>query len=114
MKACNDPGTLAPLDVQRTPPLRLPLAGRIVRHWVVRLLITWFGFGILTAGLVAGLQALSVDISPIVSIGVLAVCALLAVFAVTVGIERRNPADIGLSLRCLVIDWLKGAGVGTT
>jgi len=41
------------------------------------------------------------------------VCALLAVFAVTMWIEWRNPATIGLNLRRLAIDWLKGAGVGT-
>jgi membrane protease YdiL (CAAX protease family) len=112
MKTFNDTVTLAPLDVQSTPPIPLPLARRIVLHWTARLLITWFGFGILTAGLVAGLQAMSVEISPIVSIGVLAVCALLTVLAVTWLIERRNPAEIGLSLRRFVIDWLKGAGVG--
>ena len=37
---------------------------------------------------------------------------LLTVFAVTVFIERRNPAEISLSLRRFVIDWVKGAGVG--
>ena len=112
MKPFNDTVTLAPLDVQSTPPIALPLAWRIVRHWVMRLLITWFGFGILTAATVTGLQAMSVEISPIVSIGVLAVCALLTVLAVTWLIERRNPAEIGLSLWRLIIDWLKGAGVG--
>jgi membrane protease YdiL (CAAX protease family) len=90
----------------------MPLARRIVLHWVVRLLITWFGFGIMTAATVGGLQALSVEISPIVSTGLLAVCALLTVVAVTRLIERRNLADIGLGLRRLVIDWLRGAGVG--
>jgi len=79
---------------------------------VVRLLMTWFGFGLLTAALVAGLQARSVEISPIVTVGVLAVCALLSVFVVTRLIEWRNPAEIGLSLRRFVSDWLKGAGVG--
>jgi len=66
----------------------------------------------MTAATVAGLQALSVEIGPIVSVGLLSVCALLTVFAVTGLIERRNPATIGLSLRRFVIDWLKGAGVG--
>src|SRR4051794_31126376 len=112
MKPFDDAVTLAPLDVQRVAPIPLPLARRIVLHWVVRLLITWFGFGLLTAAIVAGLQALSVDISPIVSIGVLAVCAVLTVVAVTRLIERRNLADIGLDVRRFAIDWLKGAGVG--
>jgi len=83
-----------------------------VLHWGVRLLITWFAFGLLTWASVAGLQALSVEISPLVTVGVLAVCTLLAVFAVTRLIERRNPAEIGLPLRRFVMDWLKGAGVG--
>ena len=112
MKIFDATGKLAPLDVQSTPPIRLPLAQRIVLHWVVRLLITWFGFGLLTAATVAGLRALSVEISPIVSVGVLAVCALLAVVAVTRLIERRKLAEIGLGLRRFVIDWLRGAGVG--
>jgi membrane protease YdiL (CAAX protease family) len=108
MKTFDDTDTHALRGVQSAPPL----ARRIVLHWVVRLLITWFGFGILTAALVAGLQALSVEISPTVTVGVLAVCALLTVFAVTWLIERRNPAEIGLGLRRFAIDWLKGAGVG--
>jgi membrane protease YdiL (CAAX protease family) len=112
MNIFNAMGRLAGPGIPSTPPTPLPLARRIVLHWITRLLITWFGFGVLTAALVAGLQAASVEISPIVSTGVLAVCALLAVFAVTVWIERRNPAEIGLSLRRFVIDWLKGAGVG--
>jgi membrane protease YdiL (CAAX protease family) len=90
----------------------MPLARRIVLHWVVRLLITWFGFGLMTAATVAGLQALSIDISPIVSVGLLAVCALLTVVAVTRLIERRKLADIGLGVWRFGIDWLKGAGVG--
>ena len=112
MKTFDDTVKLASPGVQSAPPIPLPLARRIVLHWVVRLLITWFGFGLLTAATVAGLQALSVEISPIVSVGVLAVCALLTVFAVTRLIERRNPAEIGLGVRRFVIDWLKGAGVG--
>jgi membrane protease YdiL (CAAX protease family) len=112
MKPFDDAGKLASLGVQSAPLLPLPLGRRIVLHWVVRLLITWFGFGLLTAVTVAGLQALSVDISPSVSVGLLAVCAVLTVVAVTRLIERRNPAAIGLSLRRLGIDWLKGAGVG--
>ena len=112
MKILGDTVKLASLGVQNAPQIRMPLVRRIALHWVVRLLITWFGFGLMTAAIVAGLQALSVEISPTVSVGVLAVCALLAVFAVTRLIERRNLAEIGLSLRRLVIDWLKGAGVG--
>lgn len=112
MKTFDDTDKLTSLGVQGASPIPLPLAQRIVLHWLVRLLITWFGFGLMTAAIVAGLQALSVEISPIVTVGVLAVCALLTVFAVTVFIERRNPAEIGLSLRRFVIDWLKGAGVG--
>ncbi len=100
------------LGVQSAALIPLPLARRIVLHWVVRLLITWFGFGLLSWASVAGLEALSVEIGPIVSVGVLAVCTLLTVFAVTRLIEWRNPAEIGLDLRCFVIDWLKGAGVG--
>ena len=100
------------LDVQSAALMPLPLARRILLHWVVRLLITWFGFGLLTAATVAGLQALSVDISPIVSAGLLGVCAVLTVVAVTRLIERRNLADIGLGVRRFGIDWLKGAGVG--
>ncbi|NWF78776.1 MAG: CPBP family intramembrane metalloprotease [Chloroflexi bacterium] len=112
MQTCDDTVTLAAPIIPDAPQTRIPLAQRIGLHWVVRFLITWFGFGLLTAALVAGLQAMSVEISPIVSTGVLAVCALLAVFMVTLLIERRNPADIGLSLRRFVIDCLKGAGVG--
>ena len=112
MKTFDDTVKLASLGVQSAPLIPLPLARRIVLHWVVRLLITWFGFGLMTAALVAGLQAMSVEISPIASVGVLSVCALLAVFAVTRLIERRNPAEIGLDLRRFVMDWLKGAGVG--
>ena len=77
MKTLDDTVTLTPLGVQSVPAVSLPLARRIVLHWVVRLLITWFGFGLMTATTVAGLQALSVDISPIVSSGLLAVCAVL-------------------------------------
>jgi uncharacterized protein len=112
MKTFDDTGKLASLDVQSVPLLPLPLARRIVLHWVVRLLITWFGFGLMTAAIVAGLQAMSVEISPIVSVGLLSVCALLTVVAVTRLIERRNLADIGLGLRRFVMDWLRGAGVG--
>src|SRR3954465_3377582 len=109
MKPFDDAVTLASPGIQSATPARMPLARRIVLHWVVRLLITWFGFGLMTAALVAGLQTLSVEISPIVSVGVLSVCVLLTVFAVTGLIERRNPAEIGLSLRRFVTDWLKGA-----
>jgi membrane protease YdiL (CAAX protease family) len=114
MKIFDDAVTLASPGIQSAPPTRMPLARRIVLHWVVRLLITWFGFGLMTAATVAGLQALSVDISPIVSSGLLAVCTVLTVAAVTRLIERRNLADIGLDVRRFVIDWLKGAGVGAT
>jgi membrane protease YdiL (CAAX protease family) len=114
MKTFDDTGTLASPGIQSVPQIRIPLARRIVLHWVVRLLITWFGFGLVTAATVAGLQALSVDISPIVSIGLLSVCAVLAVVAVTRLIERRTLADIGLGVRRFVIDWLKGAGVGAS
>ena len=112
MKTFNDTVKPALLIVHSAPLIPLPLARRIVLHWVVRLLITWFAFGLLTAAIVTGLQALSVEINPVVSIGVLAVSTLLAVFAVTLLIERRNPGEIGLGLRRFVIDWLKGAGVG--
>src|SRR3954466_10664437 len=112
MKTLDDAGKLASLGAQSAPLIPLPLARRIVLHCVVRLLITWFGFGLLTAATVAGLQAMSVEIGPIVTVGLLSVCALLAVVAVTRLIERRNPAEIGLELRRFVIDWLKGAGVG--
>jgi uncharacterized protein len=112
MKPFGNTVKLESPGVQSAPPIPLPLVRRIMLHWIVRLLITWFGFGLMTAGLVAGLEALSVEISPIVSVGVLSVCALLAVFAVTRLIEWRNPAEIGLGLRRFVIDWLKGAGMG--
>ena len=100
------------LGVQSAALIPLPLARRILLHWVVRLLITWFAFGLLTWASIAGLEALSVEIGPIVSVGALAVCTLLAVFVVTRLIERRNLAEIGLGLRRFVMDWLKGAGVG--
>lgn len=112
MKTFDDTGKLAAFGIQNVPQTNLPLVRRIMLHWVVRLLITWFGFGLMTAALVAGLQALSVEISPTVSVSVLAVCSLLTVLVVTRLIERRNPAEIGLDWRRLVIDWLKGAGVG--
>jgi uncharacterized protein len=113
MQTFDDTVTLAAPIIPDAPQTRIPLARRIVLHWLVRLLITWFGFGILTGALVAGLEVMSVDISPVVSTGVLAGCSLLTVFVVTLLIERRNPATIGLNVRRLVIDWLKGAGVGT-
>jgi uncharacterized protein len=112
MKPFGNTVKLESPGIQNAPLIPLPLARRIVLHWIVRLLITWFGFGLMTAALVAGLEAVSVEISPIVSVGVLSVCALLAVFGVTRLIERRNPAEIGLGLRRFVIDWLKGAGMG--
>ena len=112
MKPFDDTGKLASLGAQSAPLIPLPLTRLIVLHWMMRLLITWFGFGLLTAATVAGLQAMSIEIGPIVSVALLAVCSLLAVVAVTRLIERRNPADIGLGLRRFVIDWLKGAGVG--
>ncbi|MDZ4719581.1 MAG: CPBP family intramembrane glutamic endopeptidase [Roseiflexaceae bacterium] len=113
MKTFDDTVKLAAPIIPDAPQTRIPLARRIVLHWVVRLLITWFGFGILTGALVAGLEGMSVDISPVVSTGVLAVCSLLTVFVVTLLIERRNPATIGLDVRRLAIDWLKGAVGGT-
>jgi membrane protease YdiL (CAAX protease family) len=112
MKPFDDTVTLETPGIHNAPQTRMPLARRIVLHWAIRLLITWFAFGLLTAATVAGLQALSVDISPIVSVGLLGVCALLTVVAVTRLIERRHLADIGLDLRRFVMDWLKGAGVG--
>ena len=113
MKTFDDTGKLAAFGIQNVPQTSMSLARRIMRHWVVRLLSTWFGFGLMTAAPVAGLQSLSVEISPAVSVGVLAVGSLLTVLAVTRLIERRNPAEIGLGLRRFVMDWLKGAGVGT-
>lgn len=113
MKTFDSTVKLASPDVQSAPLLPPSLAQRILLHWIVRLLITWFSFGLMTAGLVSGLEALSVEINPMVSVGVLSVCALLVVFAVTRLIERRNPVEIGLGLRRLVVDWLKGAGLGT-
>jgi len=112
MKTFDATVTLETPGIGNAPQPRMPLARRIVLHWVVRLLITWFGFGLMTAATVAGLQALSVEIGPIVSVGLLSVCALLTVVAVTGLIERRNPAAIGLDVRHVSIDWLKGAGVG--
>src|SRR4051794_6639130 len=112
MKPFDNAVTLATPGMHNAPPTRMPLARRIVVHWVVRLLITWFAFGIITAASVAGLQAMSIEVGPIVSVALLAVCSLLAVVAVTRLIERRDPAAIGLSLRRFGIDWLKGAGVG--
>ena len=112
MKTVDHTVKLASPGIQSVRLIPLPLARRIVLHWVVRLLITWFGFGLMTAAVVTGLQALSVEISPTLSVGLLSGCALLAVFTVTVFIERRNPADIGLGVRRFVMDWLKGAGVG--
>ncbi len=112
MKTFDDVAKLGPLDIQEMPLIPLSLARRIMLHWVVRLLITWFAFGLLTWASIAGLEALSVEIGPIISVGVLALCTLLAVFAVTRLIERRNPAEIGLSVRHFGVDWLKGAGVG--
>ena len=112
MKPFDAAVKLAAPDIQNAPPPRIPLAWRIVLHWVVRLLITWFGFGLMTAATVAGLQAISVDITPLVSTGLLAVCALLTVGAVTRLLERRHLAAIGLGVRRFVIDWLQGAGVG--
>jgi len=112
MKTFDATVTLETPGIGNAPQPRMPLARRIVLHWVVRLVISWFGFGLMTAATVAGLQALSVEIGPIVSVGLLAVCALLTVVAVTGLIERRNPAAIGLDVRHGIIDWLKGAGVG--
>lgn len=113
MNTSDDTVKLAAPIIPEAPETPLPLARRIVLHWVVRLLITWFGFGILTGALVAGLEGMSVDIGPAVSTGVLAICSLFTVFVVTLVIERRSLATIGLNLRRLAIDWLKGAGVGT-
>lgn len=112
MKTFDDAITLDPLGIQDALQTPLPLARRIVLHWVMRLLITWFAFGLLTWAMVAGLQALSVEFSPVVTVGLLSVGALLAVFAVTGLIERRNLAELGLGWRRFGIDWLKGAGVG--
>jgi hypothetical protein len=63
MKPFDDTGMLASLGGQSAPWIPLPLARRIVLHWAVRLLITWFGFGIRTAAIVAGFQALSVELA---------------------------------------------------
>ncbi len=112
MNTFNEAVQLGIADMQDVPLRHLPLARRILLHWVVRLLITWFSFGLLTWASVTGLQALSIEINPIITVGALAVSALLTVFAVTGLIERRNPAEIGLDLRRFVIGWLQGAGVG--
>jgi uncharacterized protein len=112
MKTINDTATLASLGLPSATLNPLSLARRIVLHWVTRLLMTWFGFSLLTAALVTGLQAMSVELDPIVSLGVLSVSALLTIFAVTRLIEQRKLAAIGLDLRRFVIDWLKGAGLG--
>jgi alpha-beta hydrolase superfamily lysophospholipase/membrane protease YdiL (CAAX protease family) len=112
MKTFDDTVTLETIGMQGAPLIPLSLARRILLHWVVRFLITWFAFGLLTWASIAGLEALSIEIGPMISVGVLAVCSLLAVFAVTRLIERRNLAEIGLSVRRFVMDWLKGAGVG--
>jgi membrane protease YdiL (CAAX protease family) len=94
------------------PPRPLPLVRRIALHWVVRLLMTWFGFGVMTAIVVAGLEALGIDLTPTVSTGMLAGAALFTIVVVTRLIERRTLAEVGLSARRLAIDWLKGAAVG--
>jgi len=112
MNTFDDTVKLDLLGVQSAALIPLPLARRILLHWVVRLLITWFAFGLLTWASIAGLEALSVEIGPIVSVGALAACTLLAVFAVTRLIERRHLAEIGLDWRHFGMDWLKGAGVG--
>lgn len=112
MNTFNESVKFAVPSIPTAPQRRTRLARRIVLYWGVRMLITWFAFGLLTWASVAGLQALSVEISPLVTVGMLAVCTLLAVFAVTRLIERRTLAEIGLPLRRFVMDWLKGAGVG--
>lgn len=112
MNTFDDTVQLAAPSIQHPVQTRLALVRKILVHWVVRFLITWFAFGLITWASVAGLQAMAVEIGPIISVGMLAVSSLLAVFAVTWLIERRNLADIGLGWRRFVIDWLKGAGVG--
>src|SRR5690349_25126339 len=99
MKTVDDTVTLDPLGIQDALQTPLPLARRIVLHWVMRFLLTWFGFGLMTAAVVTGLQAMSVELSSIVTEGLLSVCALLAVFAVTGLIERRKLVEIGLGWR---------------
>src|SRR5690242_17868729 len=91
METFDTTGKLETPAQQSAPLVPLPLARRIALHWVVRFLITWFAFGIITAASVAGLQAVSIEIGPIVSVALLAVCSLLAVVAVTRLIERRDP-----------------------
>jgi uncharacterized protein len=112
MKTFDDTATLASLGLPSATLNPLSLARRIVLHWVTRLLMTWFGFGLLTAALVTGLQTMSVELDPILSLGVLSVSALLTIFAVTRLIEQRKLAAIGLGWRRFFIDWLKGAGLG--
>ncbi|MFN8443168.1 MAG: type II CAAX endopeptidase family protein [Caldilineaceae bacterium] len=112
MNTLDDTVHLAAPPIQQPSQTRLPLAQRILLHWVVRFLITWFAFGLITWASVAGLQAMAVEIGPNISVAMLAASSLLAVFAVTGLIERRNPAEIGLDWRRFVMDWLKGAGVG--
>ena len=112
MNTFDDTVQLAAPPFHHPAQTRLPLVQRILLHWVVRCLITWFAFGLITWASVTGLQALAVEIGPIISVGMLAMSSLLAVFAVTWLLERRNLAEIGLGWRRFVMDWLKGAGVG--
>jgi hypothetical protein len=86
---------------------------RILTHWVVRLLLTAVTFVLLFFVTGLALFALPVGLDPLVLQEIAGtLSALGAITLVTLLVERRRLEEVGLGLRGLPGQWLRGFAVG--
>jgi membrane protease YdiL (CAAX protease family) len=93
------------------PPARPSLLRRILTHWVVRLILTTVIFILLIILLGLLLFRLSFDLL-VIQEAAGSVAALGAIGLVTLLVERRPLAEVGLGLRDLPGQWARGFALG--
>jgi hypothetical protein len=93
------------------PSARPSLLRRIVTYWVARLLLTLAVFLVMFILLSLALSRLPLDpLAAQEAAGTVA--ALGAIMLVTLRVERRPLAEVGLGLRGLPMQWLRGFALG--
>jgi membrane protease YdiL (CAAX protease family) len=97
--------------VTESAPARPSLLRRIVTHWVARLLLMLVAFTVLI--ILLGLLLLWLSVGPIITQEIAGTLAALGTITlVTVLVERRPLAEVGLGLRGLPAQWARGFAVG--
>ncbi|MEI7771701.1 MAG: CPBP family intramembrane glutamic endopeptidase [Chloroflexales bacterium] len=99
-------------NASEAPAARPPLLRRILTHWVVRLILTTALFTVLTALLGLALALLRVPPTLLVQELGGAAGVLVAIAVITLLVERRPLAEVGLGLRGLPPQWARGFALG--